>query len=63
VDALITPLNNAGALAEAFEQLTHDESLRNGLAAAGAKTVQDRFSKKVITGEYLDLYEKLLAKQ
>ncbi len=61
VDGLITPLNNAGALANAFEQLIHDESRRSGLAAAGTKTVQDRFSKAVITREYLDLYERLMA--
>ena len=61
-NGLITPLKNAAALADAFEQLMNDPALRAALAEAGAKTVQRRFSKAVITGQYLELYERLLAK-
>ncbi len=60
-NGLITPLNNPNALAFAFGQLMNDPELRVSLAKAGSKTVQSRFSKEVITGEYLNLYTKLLA--
>ena len=61
-NGLITPLKDADALADAFERLMNDPALRAALAEAGAKTVQSRFSKAVITGQYLELYERLLAK-
>lgn len=56
----ITPLNDPGALADAFEFLMNDPERCSALAEAGAQTVQSRFSKDVITGEYLHLYERLL---
>ena len=60
VDGLVTPLKDSDALASAFEQLIDNEPLRNKLALTGAKTVQSRFSKTVITQEYLTLYKMLL---
>ncbi len=60
-DGLITPLNNADALADAFLRLIGDEAARASLAAAGKRTLQDRFSREIITGNYLSLYEDLLA--
>lgn len=62
-NGLITPLKDVPALARAFEQLMNDPDLRTSLAEGGAKTVQARFSKEFITGEYLSLYDRLLACQ
>ena len=59
----ITPLEDPAALAAAFEQLMNSSALRDDLAAAGKQTVLKHFSKKVITGHYLDLYNQLLAAQ
>jgi glycosyltransferase involved in cell wall biosynthesis len=59
-NGLVTPLKDADALAAAFEQLMNNPALCASLAESGAKTVQNRFSKEIITGEYLNLYEKLL---
>ncbi|MBC8207015.1 MAG: glycosyltransferase [Kiritimatiellales bacterium] len=61
-NGIITPIQDPDALADAFEQLMRDPGLCASLAAGGAQTVQDRFSKETITGEYLSLYEKLLQK-
>ncbi|MGE4490584.1 MAG: glycosyltransferase [Kiritimatiellales bacterium] len=60
-NGLITPIEDPDALANAFGQLMNNPELRDALAAAGTKTVQTRFSKTVITGNYLNLYERLLA--
>ncbi len=60
VDGLISPLKDANALAETFEQLIHNKPLRDELASTGAQTVQSHFSKKVITEKYIDLYSRLL---
>lgn len=59
-NGLITPIQDPNALADAFEKLMHDPALCASLAAGGAQTVKDRFSKMIITNEYLNLYEKLL---
>jgi glycosyltransferase involved in cell wall biosynthesis len=59
-NGLITPLQSPVALAGAFEKLMHDPALCASLAAGGAQTVQDQFSKEIITNEYLFLYEQLL---
>jgi glycosyltransferase involved in cell wall biosynthesis len=59
---LITPLRTPGALAQAFTELMNDPELRSSLASAGAHTINTQFSKEVITNEYLNLYEELLAK-
>jgi glycosyltransferase involved in cell wall biosynthesis len=61
-NGLIAPLRNPGALAQAFTELMNDPELRSSLASAGAHAINTRFSKEVITNEYLDLYEELLAK-
>ena len=60
-NGIITPLNDAEALAGAFLELTQSPEQRNALAAAGTKTLQNNFSKAIITETYLDLYSRLLA--
>jgi glycosyltransferase involved in cell wall biosynthesis len=59
-DGWITPLKDPAALASAFERLMSDPAQRAALAAAGGETLKSRFSKNVITGDYLNLYERLL---
>lgn len=59
-DGLITPLKNADALADAFMQLINNPQQQSALGSAGTRSLQQRFSRKIITGEYLDLYERLL---
>lgn len=59
-NGLTTPIQDPDALADAFEQLMNDPAQRAALAEAGLNTVQTRFSKEVITREYLNLYERLL---
>ena len=61
-DGLITPLSDPSALEAAFERLMEDANLRNTLSANGKQTVITHFSKKVITSQYLTLYEQLLSK-
>lgn len=58
-DGLITPVQNPNALANAFAHLMNDPALCKSLAEAGCKTVETRFSKAVITGQYLKLYRTL----
>lgn len=59
-NGLITPLNDAESLARAFEKLINDPAQCASLAATGAKTVQQCFSKEAITAQYLRLYDQLL---
>ena len=59
-NGIITPVQNPGALADAFEQLMQDKARGDALAACGAQTVKERFSKSIITEQYLALYEQLL---
>lgn len=59
-DGLITPLKNADALAGALLQLIENRSQRAALSEAGSRSLQARFSRQIITNEYLNLYETLL---
>ncbi|MBI9020698.1 MAG: glycosyltransferase [Verrucomicrobia bacterium] len=59
-NGIITPVQDPDALTDAFEKLIQDKALCEALANDGARTVKNRFSKRVITGQYLSLYEQLL---
>ena len=61
-NGLLTPLRDPKALTQAFVRLKGDGALRAHLAAEGARTLRERFSKQTITSEYLHLYEGLLAR-
>jgi glycosyltransferase involved in cell wall biosynthesis len=63
LNGLITPVKNADALADAFEKLVNTPALCTALAAAGEKTVRTRFSKEIITSQYLELYKRLLKEE
>jgi glycosyltransferase involved in cell wall biosynthesis len=61
-NGLITPLQSPSALADAFEQLMTRPELSAALAQAGLEKVKTCFSREIIAGEYLNLYERLLAR-
>lgn len=58
-DGLLTPVDDAAALAAALLQCLRDEGLRHRLADAGRRKVQSRFSQPAIVQQYLDLYRRL----
>jgi glycosyltransferase involved in cell wall biosynthesis len=60
-DGLISPLQDADRLAQAFERLIGDATLRASLAQAGTRKIQTTFSRERITRAYLDLYNERLA--
>jgi len=62
-NGIITPVQDPSALAAAFERLMKDADLRDTLSADGKQTVMTRFSKEVITNQYLTLYNQFLNKQ
>jgi len=59
-DCVLTPVKDPAALALAFIQLIENPNLRDALARNGSQTVRQRFSREIITGEYLNVYEQLL---
>jgi glycosyltransferase involved in cell wall biosynthesis len=61
-DAWLTPLKDPKGLAEGLEIVLKDDELRTSLATNGYLTVLNRFSKEVITAQYMELYQQLLSR-
>jgi len=57
-DGLMVDIGNAEGFAKSFKKLESDKSLRTKLAKGGQKTLQEKFSKQVITDAYLDLFSR-----
>jgi glycosyltransferase involved in cell wall biosynthesis len=61
-DALMTPVDDAGALAAAIERLITSPDLRASLAAAGLRRVANEFSEPAIIARYVELFEGVTRK-
>jgi glycosyltransferase involved in cell wall biosynthesis len=61
VNALLVPVDDPQALADAVQRLAHDPSLRVKLAAAGRVLVEREFSSKRIGAETVKMYDALLS--
>ena len=59
-NGIITPVQDSNALAEAFGKLIQNKALCEALAEGGSRTVKNSFNKEIISGKYINLYEKLL---
>ena len=60
VNALLVPVDNANALADAIATLAADAGLRATLGAAGRALAEREFSSARIGAEIVALYRKLL---
>lgn len=62
ISGLITPLDDARALAAAIKSVLNNPDLKEQLITGANKVYQEGFCKKHIVNEYVTLYEKLLKK-
>ena len=62
VNALLVPVDDAAALADAIEQLARDPQLRKTLGQAGRLIVEHEFSDARIGRETVALYDRLLGR-
>ena len=58
-DAIVTPVDNVPALAEAIRSVIVSKSLGARLVAAGKRRVTEEFSENAIVKRYVDLFEKV----
>lgn len=61
VNALLVPVDDPEALAEALGALAQDAPLRHRLGAAGRRLVEDEFSSERIGRQIVALYDRLLS--
>ncbi len=61
VNALLVPVDDAQALADAVEKLARDAGLRAKFGAAGRALVEREFSSARVGAEIVNLYRRLLA--
>lgn len=61
-DGLLTPIDDANALAKAVNHLLREPEQAKRLAAEGFKTYQRRFSQPVICEQYLSLFEEVMTR-
>ncbi|MCL2468682.1 MAG: glycosyltransferase [Alphaproteobacteria bacterium] len=59
--ALVVPVDDAHALAEAIKRCLGDEALRRHLIATGYDTYSRHYTRKIVTDQFVALYEKILA--
>jgi D-inositol-3-phosphate glycosyltransferase len=59
-NGLLTPVGDAGALAEAMQELLADPDRRRQMGRAGRALAEQRFSLKMTGQVYLDVYDRLL---
>ncbi|HEY7664500.1 MAG TPA: AGE family epimerase/isomerase [Xanthobacteraceae bacterium] len=62
VNALLVPIDDAEALADAIEHLALNPELRCKFGAASRRLAEEQFSSKLIGRELVDLYRRLLAR-
>ena len=58
-DAIVTPVDDVAALAEAIRAVIASKPLAARLAAAGKRRVAEEFSESAIVKRYFDLFEKV----
>jgi len=63
INALLVPVDDAEALANAIERLMNDTALRHRFAAESRRMAVEEFSSARIGQEIVALYQKLLAKR
>jgi glycosyltransferase involved in cell wall biosynthesis len=63
VNALLVPVENPEALADAIQQLAHDRDLRLRFGLAGRQLVEREFSSARIGKEIVALYDRLLGRE
>jgi glycosyltransferase involved in cell wall biosynthesis len=61
INALLVPVDDAPALAEAVRRLAHDAELRAQFGAAGRALVEHKFSSAHVGAEIMKLYRAMLA--
>jgi glycosyltransferase involved in cell wall biosynthesis len=59
---LLTPIDDAPALASAIARTLADDALRLKMVEAGYATYKARFTKEAVTAQWLSFYNTLLAK-
>jgi glycosyltransferase involved in cell wall biosynthesis len=59
-DALLVPVADPDALAEAVRRLAHDRELANALSAGGLRTYREQASEEVLGARWRELLEALL---
>jgi glycosyltransferase involved in cell wall biosynthesis len=60
VNGILVPPRDARALADAIERLANDATLRRDMGQAGRRIAEDTFAEKIVVGETLDLYRRML---
>ncbi|HXJ00272.1 MAG TPA: glycosyltransferase [Micropepsaceae bacterium] len=58
-DAIVTPVDDVPALAQAIRRVIASKPLAKGLVAAGKRRVTEEFSESAIVARYLDVFEKV----
>lgn len=61
-DGLLTPIDDANALAEAVNRLLGEPKRARELAVEGFRTYQQRYSRRVICDQYLELFETVMTR-
>jgi len=57
-DGLMVEIGDADGFAQAFERLRSEQGLSQKLVEGGLKTLDEKFSKQVITDAYIDLFSR-----
>ena len=60
---LLAPVDDADALAGAIQRFLDDRGLADRCVAAGRAVYETRFTETVVTGQYLDLFQQLVARK
>lgn len=58
-DALLVPVDDVTALAQAIEELLESRDLREKLVAAGKRRIATEFSRSAVVGKYAELFRML----
>jgi glycosyltransferase involved in cell wall biosynthesis len=58
-DALMSPCEDASALAQSIRRLAEQADFAKALAANGRQRLRDDFSRREIMAQYLELYARL----
>jgi glycosyltransferase involved in cell wall biosynthesis len=62
-NGLVVQAGDENQLRDALERLLRDETLRETLGRAARTTIQDRFTRDVITRQYIALFDECLGEQ
>jgi glycosyltransferase involved in cell wall biosynthesis len=58
---ILIPSEDSNAISEAIIKLLEDDASRDRMGAAARQSVEDRFSAKRMTADYLHVYETVAA--